>query len=85
MGIEADIVERMVAWRHDLHAHPELAFQEVRTADLVARELAACGLSVRTGLGGTGVVGTLSRGDGPAIGLRAHMDALPIQEATGVA
>ncbi|SDN71340.1 hippurate hydrolase [Methylobacterium phyllostachyos] len=85
MGIEAEIVERMVAWRRDLHAHPELAFQEVRTADLVARELAACGLSVKTGLGRTGVVGTLSRGDGPTIGLRADMDALPIQEATGAA
>jgi amidohydrolase len=85
MGIEAETVERMVAWRRDLHTHPELAFQEVRTADLVARELAACGLSVKTGLGRTGVVGTLSRGDGPTIGLRADMDALPIQEATGVA
>lgn len=85
MGIEAETVERMVAWRRDLHAHPELAYQEVRTADLVARELAACGLSVKTGLGRTGVVGTLSRGDGPTIGLRADMDALPIQEATGVA
>jgi len=85
MRIEPETVERMVAWRRDLHAHPELAFQEVRTADLVARELAACGLSVKTGLGRTGVVGTLSRGDGPAIGLRADMDALPIQEATGLA
>ncbi|WP_342106164.1 M20 aminoacylase family protein [Methylobacterium sp. SI9] len=85
MGIEAETVERMVAWRRDLHAHPELAFQEVRTADLVARELAACGLSVKTGLGRTGVVGTLNRGDGPAIGLRADMDALPIQESTGAA
>ncbi|KIU28477.1 peptidase M20 [Methylobacterium radiotolerans] len=83
MGIEAETVERMVAWRRDLHAHPELAFQEVRTAELVARELAACGLSVKTGLGRTGVVGTLSRGDGPTVGLRADMDALPIQEATG--
>ncbi len=84
MSIAADIVERMVAWRHDLHAHPELAFQETRTADLVARELAACGYAVKTGLGRTGVVGTLSRGAGPAIGLRADMDALPIREATGL-
>jgi amidohydrolase len=83
--IEADVVERMVALRRDLHAHPELAYRETRTADLVARELAACGFAVRTGLGRTGVVGTLSRGDGPAIGLRADMDALPIQEATGLA
>ena len=84
MSIAADIVERMVAWRHDLHAHPELAFQETRTADLVARELAACGYAVKTGLGRTGIVGTLSRGAGPAIGLRADMDALPIREATGL-
>ncbi|MCJ2011429.1 M20 aminoacylase family protein [Methylobacterium sp. J-076] len=85
MGIGSDTVERMVALRRDLHAHPELAFEETRTADLVARELAACGLAVRTGLGGTGLVGTLSRGDGPSVGLRADMDALPIQEATGLA
>jgi amidohydrolase len=85
MSIEADTVERMVALRRDLHAHPELAFQETRTADCVARELAACGFAVRTGLGRTGVVGTLSRGDGPSIGLRADMDALPIQETTGLA
>jgi hippurate hydrolase len=84
MGVEADIVERMVAWRHDLHAHPELAFAETRTADFVARELAACGFAVRTGLGRTGVVGTLSRGAGPSVGLRADMDALPIHEETGL-
>ena len=85
MGVEADIVERMVAWRHDLHAHPELAFAETRTADLVARELAACGFAVHTGLGRTGVVGTLSRGAGRSVGLRADMDALPIHEETGLA
>lgn len=84
MSVDADIVDRMIAWRRDLHAHPELAFAEHRTSDLVARELAACGLEVHRGLGGTGVVGTLRRGNGPAIGLRADMDALPIQEATGL-
>jgi hippurate hydrolase len=84
MSIDADILDRMVAWRRDLHAHPELAFAEVRTADLVARELAACGFEVHRGLGRTGVVGTLRRGEGPAIGLRADMDALPIHEATGL-
>ncbi len=67
MSIEADTVERMVAWRRDLHAHPELAFQETRTAEFVARELAACGFAVKTGIGRTGVVGTLARGDGPAL------------------
>ncbi len=84
MAIDADLATRMVAWRHDLHAHPELAFQETRTADLVARELAACGFAVHRGLGRTGVVGTLSRGAGPTIGLRADMDALPITEETGL-
>ena len=57
MSIDADILGRMVAWRQDLHAHPELAFAEVRTGDLVARELAACGFEVHRGLGRTGVVG----------------------------
>jgi hippurate hydrolase len=82
MDLDADLVGRMVAWRQDLHAHPELAFQETRTADFVARELDASGFTVHRGLGKTGVVGTLSRGGGPSIGLRADMDALPITEAT---
>lgn len=82
--IDSHLVEQMVLWRQDLHAHPELAFAERRTSDLVARELARFGLSVRRGLGKTGVVGTLFRGAGPAIGLRADMDALPIRESTGL-
>jgi hippurate hydrolase len=82
--IDGETIGRMTAWRRDLHAHPELAFAETRTAGLVARELAACGVAVRTGIGRTGVVGTLQRGQGPSIGLRADMDALPIVEATGL-
>jgi len=71
----------LVALRRDSHAHPELAFHETRTADLVARELAACGLEVRRGLAGTGIVATLRKGESPrAIGLRADMDALPLHE-----
>jgi amidohydrolase len=71
----------LVNWRRDLHRHPELAFQEHRTAELVARELAALGLEVRTGIGGTGVIGTLRGGQpGRTVMLRADMDALPIQE-----
>jgi amidohydrolase len=67
--------------RRDIHAHPELAFGEQRTSDVVARELESYGLEVHRGLAGTGVVGTL-RGPGTkAIGLRADMDALPIHEA----
>lgn len=70
------------AWRQDFHAHPELAYQEHRTAGLVAERLASFGIEVTTGIGGTGVVGTLRHGNGNrAIALRADMDALPIEEA----
>lgn len=78
--IQSETLQAMVGWRHDLHAHPELAFNEFRTADLIASELAALGLEVHRGLGKTGVVGTLSNGAGRAIGLRADMDALPVKE-----
>lgn len=71
----------MTAWRRDIHAHPELAFEEVRTSALVAEKLESFGLAVHKGLGRTGVVGTLKAGSGKgAIGLRADMDALPMQE-----
>ena len=71
----------MAEWRHDLHAHPETAFEEQRTSALVAKKLQSFGLRVHQGLGRTGVVGTLSAGSGKrAIGLRADMDALHIQE-----
>jgi amidohydrolase len=67
--------------RRDIHAHPELRFEETRTSDLVAQKLADWGLEVTRGLGGTGVVGTLKHGTSKrAVGLRADMDALPIQE-----
>ena len=79
------IQSEMVAWRHDLHAHPEIAFEETRTADFVARKLTEFGIEVHRGLAKTGVVGTLTNGDGPAIGLRADLDALPINEQTGAA
>ena len=75
-----------VAIRRDLHAHPELAFEERRTSDLVAERLAAWGYQVHRGLGGTGVVGTLRKGAGSrTLGIRADMDALPILEKTGLA
>jgi len=67
--------------RHDIHAHPELAFEERRTADIVAQKLEEWGIPVLRGLGGTGVIGILRNGDGKrALGLRADMDALPLQE-----
>jgi amidohydrolase len=72
---------RLAAWRHDIHAHPELAFEERRTADLVASVLAVAGIEVHRGLAETGVVGVLKAGTGSrAIGLRADMDALPLLE-----
>lgn len=68
----------------DLHQHPELSHQEHRTAGIVAARLRGSGFSVYEGVGGTGVVGILRGGDGPAVLLRADMDALPIEEATGL-
>ena len=72
----------MLATRHQIHANPELAFEEFQTSDLVAERLTRWGYDVHRGLGGTGVVGTLKVGDGKQrLGLRADMDALPIEEA----
>lgn len=76
----ADFHDDMTAWRRDLHAHPETAFEEVRTADVVAAKLEEFGIDVHRGLAKTGVVGTLSTGDGPSIGLRADLDALDVEE-----
>ena len=79
-------LQAFIALRRDIHQHPELAFEEHRTSALVADKLRGWGYAVTTGLGGTGVVGQLVRGEGTArIGLRADMDALPITEATGAA
>jgi len=77
----------MQAWRRDIHRHPEIAFQEHRTSDIVAEKLAAWGIEVHRGLAGTGVVGLLdgAHGNGRMIGLRADMDALPIQETNDFA
>ena len=77
--------EEFTTLRRDIHRHPELGYQEFRTSDLVAERLASWGYRVTRGLGGTGVVGQLVRGSGAKrLGLRADMDALPIQEATGL-
>ena len=78
-------VGEFIQLRRDIHQHPELAFEEHRTSDLVAGKLEAWGYAVHRCLGGTGVVGTLKRGTSTKrLGLRADMDALPIQEATGL-
>lgn len=90
-GHKMAIIERikqlqgeMAEWRHDIHAHPETAFEEQRTSALVAKKLESFGLSVHQGLARTGVVGTLSAGSGKrAVALRADMDALHIHEKNG--
>lgn len=75
------VMPKVVAWRRDLHEHPELGNRETRTAALVAEQLRALGLEVRTGVATTGVVGILRGGKpGPSIALRADMDALPVTE-----
>jgi amidohydrolase len=82
----SDDHDELTVWRRDIHAHPELGFEERRTADLVAERLSSFGCEVHRGIGTTGVVGKLSAGrSSRSIGLRADMDALPIQEANGFA
>src|SRR5258707_12513606 len=74
----AEFYTAMMAWRHDIHAHPEMAFSERRTSDLVAAELGKLGIEIHRGLAGTGVVGTLRSGiTSRTRALRADMDALP--------
>ena len=79
------VAGKMVNWRRDIHAHPELSGQEVRTAKLVAEHLKRLGMEVQTGVGGTGVVGILRGGlPGKVVALRADMDALPVPENTNL-
>ncbi len=85
IGRIAEFHDELTEWRHDIHAHPELGFEEQRTSDFVARKLAEFGCEVFRGIGKTGVVGRLRAGNSPrAIGLRADMDCLPIEEATNL-
>ena len=78
-------VGEFIQLRRDIHRYPELAFEEHRTSDLVAAKLAGWGYAVHRGLGGTGVVGVMKKGSGKrSLGIRADMDALPIQEVTGL-
>jgi len=77
------MADQLVAWRREVHMHPELGFQEQRTGRLVTATLAGLGIEAQAGVGKTGVVGYLGEG-GPVIGIRADMDALPIQEANDV-
>ena len=75
----------LIEIRRDIHAHPELGFEEVRTAGVVARELTRLGITHQTGVGKTGVVGLIEGGrPGPVLAIRADMDALPIEEKSGL-
>ncbi|HMD64667.1 MAG TPA: M20 aminoacylase family protein [Stellaceae bacterium] len=86
IGRIAEFHDDLTNWRRDIHAHPELGFEEQRTSDLVANKLAEFGYEVFRGVGRTGVVGRLRVGASPrSVGLRADMDALPIHEATNLA
>jgi amidohydrolase len=85
IGRIAEFHGELTELRHDIHAHPELGFEERRTSDIVAQRLAGFGYEVFRGLGKTGVVGRLRAGNSPrSIGLRADMDCLPIDEATNL-
>ena len=80
----SELLPDLEAVYKDVHAHPELSMQEVRTAAIAADHLRSAGYEVTTGVGNTGVVGLLRNGEGPVVMLRADMDALPVQEATGL-
>ena len=79
-------LKQALSWRHDFHAHPELAFKERRTTAIVEAELWRFGLDVETGIGVTGGVGTLKgrQGSGPSIGLMSELDALPLNESDDI-
>ena len=81
----AGVEKKVIAWREDIHQHPELGQQELRTSHLVAQHLQSLGLEVRTNVALTGVIGLL-RGErpGPTVALRADMDALPVKEPEGL-
>ena len=81
--IPTDEIAEAIAWRRDLHKHPELAFKERRTSDFVANQISSWGFRIERGLGKTGLVASLTKGSSQkSIGIRADMDALPIEEET---
>src|SRR6202042_698529 len=84
-GPSDDLLAELERVYKDIHANPELSMQESRTAGIAAEWLGGHGYEVTTGVGGTGVIGLLRNGDGPTVLLRADMDALPIEESTGLA
>ena len=87
MNIRQEIInikDSIIHWRRDFHQYPELAFNEYRTGDVIAKELRSMGLEPKEKVGKTGVTADLKCGDGPVIAIRADMDALPIEETSGL-
>ena len=87
MNIREEIInikDSIINWRRDFHQYPELAFSEYRTGDVIAKELRTMGLDPKENVGKTGVTADLKCGDGPVIAIRADMDALPIEETSGL-
>ena len=79
------LTREVMSWRHDIHKHPELGYEEVRTSKLVIEILKDLGIEVRSGIGGTGVIGIMKKGNGgKSIGLRADLDALPLREESAL-
>ena len=84
MLINQELLEETKQWRKLIHSQPELGFNEFKTSAFIVQKLESFGIGVHKGLGGTGVVGTLKNGEGPTIGLRADIDALPIEEQNNI-
>ncbi|MDP6169260.1 MAG: amidohydrolase, partial [Candidatus Marinimicrobia bacterium] len=87
MNIREEIInikDTIINWRRDFHRYPELAFKEHRTGEIIIKELISMGLDPKENVGKTGITADLKFGDGPVIGLRADMDALPIKETSGL-
>jgi hippurate hydrolase len=82
--INEELLEEIKQWRKLIHSQPELGFNEFKTSAFIVQKLESFGIGVHKGLGGTGVVGTLKNGEGPTIGLRADIDALPIEEQNNI-
>ncbi|WP_265091196.1 M20 aminoacylase family protein [Psychrobacter sp. SZ93C1] len=84
MSVNDALLDEVKQWRKQIHSQPELGFKEFKTSSFIVDKLQSFGIEVHQGLGGTGVVGTLKNGTGPTIGIRADIDALPIEEQNDV-